>query len=169
MPEVKIEEAVTLPMLSVALPRGCNGVTPEILRDILRQLVGTQPVLPQAPRFGRAGVCTLMQDAPDHWLVRYDAGVLPAGVESADTVTVTDVSDGWQTFCIRGEGARDLLAKGTRVDVHSDAALPGFFRTTLAEVPVILLVHECDCEVMVPRSHAAWVHAWLHHAADQAD
>ncbi len=162
MPDVQINDGVSLPLLSVALPLAHDLAR---VQAVLDRLTGTQPVLPVAPRFGRAGVCTLMQDAPDHWFVRYDAGVPPPDARAAGEVVVTDITDGWITFRVRGDGARELLAQGARVDLHGDAATRCFFRTMLAEAPVLLLLHERDCEVMVPRSYSAWVHAWLRHAA----
>ncbi|MEO1292017.1 MAG: sarcosine oxidase subunit gamma family protein, partial [Pseudomonadota bacterium] len=44
--------------------------------------------------------------------------------------SVTDVSDARQVFEVKGEGAREVLAKGTPIDLHPAAFRLGQFRRT---------------------------------------
>jgi sarcosine oxidase, subunit gamma len=114
---------------------------------------------------------------PDQWLVTCPAADLPALVGSLRQAlaevhaAITDLTDGRVAFRLAGPSARDVLAKGTPLDLHPRAFAPGrCAQTLLAKASV--LIHLVDDEpgrgpgfdVYVPRSFAHYLWTWLEDA-----
>lgn len=107
--------------------------------------------------------------APDGWLLvseQWDGATLAAWVRPAShgrTAAVVDVSDSLVAFMLEGPRARELLTRGTGLDVDAASLVPGSCtRTRLAQLPVIVrsLTPE-RIELLVDRSPAAWLREWF--------
>ena len=114
---------------------------------------------------------------PDQWLLTCPTQDAPGLIEMlraalADVHSaITDVSDGRVAFRVAGPSARDVLAKGTPLDLHPRAFGPGSCaQSLLAKASV--LIHLVDDEpergpsfdVYVARSFAHYLWTWLEDA-----
>ena len=114
---------------------------------------------------------------PDQWLLTCPTQDAPGLIETlraalADVHSaITDVSDGRVAFRVAGPSARDVLAKGTPLDLHPRAFGPGSCaHSLLAKASV--LIHLVDDEpergpsfdVYVARSFAHYLWTWLEDA-----
>ena len=107
---------------------------------------------------------------PDEWLVvaaPTEAAGLTAALDGAGLV-FTEVSDGGAAFHLSGTRALDLLRKGTSINLHPRAFLPGHAaQTKLAQASVLLhrpgeaAAYDIFCE----RSFAEYLWLWLEDAA----
>jgi sarcosine oxidase subunit gamma len=81
--------------------------------------------------------------------------------------SVVEVSDAHVTLNLRGERTRDLLARGTGVDLRPTEFAPGrCIRTRCAHAPVLLRpLAGADVELIVERSLARQFREWLADAA----
>ena len=134
---------------------------------------------PLAPGTSASGLlATLLWMGPDEWLVASEvqageglAASLAAALRGIPSA-VTDVSDARIVYAVRGSNARDLLARGSPLDLHDRAFRPGrCARSVLAKVPAI--VHRASAEpafeVHVARSYRDYAWEWfLAAAADYA-
>jgi sarcosine oxidase subunit gamma len=114
---------------------------------------------------------------PDEWLVTCPAGDVPDVVSAlrealADVhAAVTDVTDGRVAFRVVGPSARDVLAKGTPLDLHPRAFPPGSCaQSLLAKAGVLIHLLDDDRErgasfdVYIARSFAHYLWMWLEDA-----
>jgi sarcosine oxidase, subunit gamma len=111
---------------------------------------------------------------PDQWLVTCPPDDTPFFISSlrealGDTHhALTDVSEGLVTFTLAGPSARDVLAKGCPLDLHSRAFTPGSCaRSLLAKVDVLLHLHADEpqgFDLHVARSFAQYLWTWLEDA-----
>ena len=114
---------------------------------------------------------------PDQWLVTCRADDVPRLVgllreALADVcAAITDMTDGRVAFRVAGPSARDVLAKGTPLDLHPRAFPPGTCAgTLLAKASVLIHVLDDDPErgpsfdVYVARSFADYLWVWLEDA-----
>lgn len=96
--------------------------------------------------------------APGQWLV------IGCAIESDEGV---DMSDAYCAVGIRGEHARDLLAKGVPIDLDPGSFAPlQCARTLLGSIPIFIMARdEANYLILVERglAHAAW--AWLEKGA----
>jgi len=107
--------------------------------------------------------------APDGWLLiseRHDAGTLVAAARRAcgeRTAAVVDVSDALVGFELEGPRVRDLLSRGTGLELAERALAPGrCTRTRLAQLAVIVRPHAPErVELFVDRGPAAWLRDWF--------
>jgi sarcosine oxidase subunit gamma len=110
---------------------------------------------------------------PDEWLV-VGAADAPSPISAlaealaGQHAAVVDVSDARVCITIRGDRARDVLAKGCPLDLHPRAFGPGrCAQTVLAKAHV--LVYQSDdgpsFDLYVGRSFADYVWRWLEDAA----
>jgi sarcosine oxidase, subunit gamma len=126
--------------------------------------------LPAANRFSAGGECLLAWLGPDESFLVGDGRDAEAvvhrlrkrlaGIASA----LTDVSDGFTTLAISGDGARDFLARGWALDLHPRAFGPGHCaQSHLAKAPALLLQRDVapGFEVIVRRSFADYLWSWL--------
>lgn len=109
--------------------------------------------------------------APTEWLVRCDLDAQKALEEKLETATadqftaVNDVSGYYTTLTISGRNARELLTRGTPLDVHPRVFGPGkCAQTVFAQASVILIPREAATayfQMIVRRSFADYVWRWL--------
>ena len=135
-------------------------------------------LLPSEPcTSARKGAVDALWLGPDQWLLTCPAGETAslgralraalAGVHSA----VTEVSDAHVTLRVAGPSARDVLAKGTPLDLHPRAFAPGSCaRSLLAKAAVLIHLVDDDrdrgpgFDVYVARSFAHYLWMWLEDA-----
>ena len=111
----------------------------------------------------------VLSQAYDEWLIltpngRQDALAASLRHALADAhFAITDVSDLRAGFEVHGERARDLLQKGTAVDLHPRVFGAGACTTTaLARVRVTIRATGAQAyELLVERSYAAYLWDWL--------
>jgi sarcosine oxidase, subunit gamma len=114
---------------------------------------------------------------PDEWLVTCPAHDVPRLVGAlrealADVhAAITDLTDGRVAFRLAGPSARDVLAKGTPLDLHPRAFAPGRCAgTLLAKASVLIHLLDDDPErgasfdVYGARSFAHYLWTWLEDA-----
>jgi sarcosine oxidase, subunit gamma len=115
---------------------------------------------------------------PDEWLVTAAEEAVPGLLPrlrralGGRHAVMTDLSSSRVILALAGERARDLLAAGCGLDLHPRAFAPGCCaQTLLARVPVILdqIDERPHYRILVCRSFARWLVAWLTDAADQFD
>jgi sarcosine oxidase subunit gamma len=113
---------------------------------------------------------------PDEWLVTAPDGVAPdlmgrvTRALASRHATVTDLSASRAVIEITGRRARDLLGKGSGLDLHPRAFGPGSCAQTLfAKLPVIIdqLSAAPAYRLFVRRSAARWLTEWLIDAAEE--
>ena len=114
---------------------------------------------------------------PDEWLLTCPAGEV-ARLQSAlrDALAdvhaaITDLTDGRVALRVAGASARDVLAKGTPLDLHPRSFPPGSCaQTLLAKAAVLIHLLDDDPErgpsfdVYVARSFAQYLWTWLEDA-----
>jgi sarcosine oxidase subunit gamma len=111
---------------------------------------------------------------PDEWLVvaEGEASDLVPRLERAlggRRAAIHDLSSSRTIIDIRGDGARTLLTAGCGLDLHPRAFGPGQCAQILLDrVPVILdqIDEAPHYRLLVWRSYARWLHAWLVDATD---
>lgn len=133
--------------------------------------------LPTTPNRCHGDDPALLWMAPDGWLLTA-SGADGAGLQRAaraacgDRVAAAvDVSDALVALELHGARTRELLARGTGVDLSPDALGPGqCTRTRLAQLAVILRPRARDAfELILDRAPAAWLCDWLEDAAAGLD
>jgi len=115
----------------------------------------------------------LLRLGPGEWLLLRpdgDAAALAAAWDAplAEAGGVaTDVSDGWARLRLEGTAVRRLLGAGLGLDLDPRHFGPGrCARTLLARCPVLLIPGAGTAmDLLVARSFAAWLVAWLDDAA----
>ena len=122
-----------------------------------------------------AGDLSALWLGPDEWLIVGPSGrerALADGLREAlqgQHVAVTDVSEARTVIAVAGPRARDLLAKGTSLDLHPRVFGPGrCAQSVMARTTMIL--HQIDAdgptfEIYVTNSFADYLWAWLEAAA----
>jgi sarcosine oxidase subunit gamma len=130
--------------------------------------------LPKTPRTSTAwGDVKALWLSPDQWLILTTeakrAGMvaaLKAGLAKTHALAV-DVSDMRAIIRIEGDEARNVLLKGSSLDLHGPDYTPGAVRRfRFAEIAALLDVVEEDAfDIYVFRSYAEYVWAWLLKAA----
>lgn len=119
-----------------------------------------RPGFPVEPNTAAGDVLWL---GPDEWLVL-------GGREEdhSDALAAVDVSASRVTFELAGEEVRDVLARGCSLDLRPSRFGPGrCARTLLARADAILHCTGDDTfRVLVRRSYAPYVHAWLEDAIE---
>lgn len=150
--------------------------------EVVRAAAGVAP--PKRPNTvaagGRAGT-RLLWLGPDEWLLaaeRAAALAIAGALEQALAgrhAAVVDLGDGRTVVALAGARAREVLMKGTPLDVHPRAFPPGSCAgTSLARTQIILdhLSAAGDAgfpayDIYVQRSYAAYLWAWLEDAAHE--
>jgi methylglutamate dehydrogenase subunit D len=123
--------------------------------------------LPGAGRFVEARGVALIKLGPRRWLAVATKANADARLQSVSTLegaTVTDHNHGYTAFSLCGTTARDLLAKGTAVDLHPRLFRPGDVAVTaFAHMRVILRQQDTTpaYEIMVSRSNTRSLREWL--------
>jgi sarcosine oxidase subunit gamma len=139
----------------------------DALRTAVRDALGL--ALPEPGHWTRAGAWTATWIAPEAWLLAYAGGPGSDAAQSIDNATrgvasLMDQSSGKSVLTIAGPRARDVLAKGCRVDLHRRA-----FGAGRAAVTPIGHVHGIVAQIddvptfdlIVPSTLARDVFEWL--------
>ncbi len=132
------------------------------------------PVTPKTAHTGAAG--TVLWLGPDEWLAVTAAehdGQLAAGLGQALGGTahaVVDVSHSRTVIGLAGANARDVLMKGTNIDVHPRRFAPGnCIQAHLGRCHMLL--HQLDdgpgYDIYIHRSFAVYAWKWLEDAAGE--
>ena len=125
--------------------------------------------LPQPGAASTTSEVTAIWIAPDTWLVmqpQFAGAGLVSRLASAcgARASIVDQSCGYATLRLSGAAARDVLAKGCRIDLHPRAFGPGRAAATLI-AHVHGIVWQLDevptFEVIVPSTLAEHVFEWL--------
>jgi sarcosine oxidase, subunit gamma len=139
---------------------------------VLDLLLPTEPCTAAAK--GQIGALWL---GPDQWLLTCPAsdvagliGALRAALADAHAA-ITDLSDGRVALRVAGPSGRDVLAKGTPLDLHPRAFPPGRCAgSLLAKTTVLIHLLDDDpargasFDVYVARSFAHYLWIWLEDA-----
>ena len=124
----------------------------------------------EANSFTMAGELACLWLGPDEWLILGPGGgelELAARLRAALGSThaaITDVSESRTTILVAGPRARDLLAKGTSIDLHPSKFGPGRCAQTGFAGANIILRQTDDApsfEILLLNSFAEHVWAWL--------
>lgn len=152
-----------------------EGEDPELLAAVGAVIGIDLPVKPNTTQ--RGGGTTALWLGPNEWLlvVPGEADAIAAELSSAMSGilhAVNNVSDSRTALLLTGNSARDLLAKGTSLDVHSSVFKPGdCAQSTLALTHMLLhQLAEAEAggpvyEIYVHRSFADYAWRWLERAA----
>jgi sarcosine oxidase, subunit gamma len=135
--------------------------------------------LPLAPNTVSQGAgLTALWLGPDEWLIITPPdgeSAIVASVESAlgdIHSSITDQTGGQTMIRITGPSARDLLAKGCTLDLHPKVFGPGRCAQTMVAKAMATIMYIDDSptlDLVVRRSFAGYVHAWLQDAALEYD
>jgi len=142
--------------------------------DAVKQAIGSAPPAEPNTVAGPANLAVgprVLWLGPDEWLVVDADGEALSQLRAAldgRHAAVVDVSDSRAVIALYGPHARDVLAKGCPLDLHSRVFTAGrCAQTLLAKAHVIL--HQTDAapsyEVYVHRSFADYLWTWLEDAA----
>ncbi len=107
---------------------------------------------------------------PDEWWLW--SGARSDGEPVLAGAVMTDVSHGHTAIEVRGEGAAALLARGTPLDLHPTSFPSGSATRTHIDKTGVLLIHgeaPLAFYLVVRRSFANYLWAWLHAAAERLD
>lgn len=114
---------------------------------------------------------------PDEWLLLtqqdQEAGIIHTLREALGGLfaAVTDISSGQTVINIRGEDARDVLAKGCSLDLHRRVFGPGrCAQTHIAKAAVLISLRDesPSFDLIVRRSFAEYLGLWLRDAAQES-
>ncbi len=131
--------------------------------------------LPQINRINSDKQLSVLGLGPTEWLI-----MIPNGkeTETADKLSkalaskhhlVADVTGGTTKLNITGEGAQDLLEKGTYVDLHDSVFKKGqLYATQIAHAPAIIVKNGSnDFSLIVRRSFSHHIANWAVDAATE--
>ena len=156
-------EVVTeLPLAAAANLRGSG----EAFVAGVAQAIGAPPPL-EPNRFVEAGGITIAWLGPDEWLVIDPAGdgpTLEARLHNVSEAAATDVTGNRVALRLSGPAARDLLAAGCSLDLHSRAFAAGQCAQTLLARTGVILLQRDDAptfDLLVRRSFARYLRDWL--------
>ena len=160
------------PTLSFAEVRPVKQVGLRLRPPFPAYLAGI-PLPLNANRVAAAGGVRALWLGPDEWLITAEGGapdLLPRldRAVAGRRAMVTDLSSSRVVVAIGGTQARDLLAAGCGLDLHSRVFGPGQCAQTLfARVSVILdqLDDAPHYRLLVRRSYAGWLVDWMIDAA----
>jgi sarcosine oxidase subunit gamma len=118
---------------------------------------------------------TVLWHGPGQWLIVRAPGMPPLADELVRvcgmTAAVVGLGHARSVLRFAGEGVRDLLAKGTSIDLRPARFPPGACAlTALGKVNALLhAVASETIDVYAPRSYGQAFVEWLHHAARDVD
>ena len=153
--------AEALDLMQIAVRRGAAGEFAAAL--------GCPP--PAPGRVSQALGCDMLWLQPDTYLLAAARGAMPALDAVAPFAALVDQSDGRSAFSLSGARARDVLAKGCRLDFHPRAFGPGRVAgATLAHVNAVILQTSDFPEfgIIVFSSFTQHIAEWLEHATATA-
>jgi heterotetrameric sarcosine oxidase alpha subunit/heterotetrameric sarcosine oxidase gamma subunit len=118
-----------------------------------------------------AGDLTVLWHGPGQWLIVRAPGAAPLADELAgicgEAAAVVDLGHARAALRFEGEGVRDVLAKGTSIDLRPARFAPGACAlTALGKIGALLhAATPATVDVYVARSYAQALVEWLEHAA----
>jgi heterotetrameric sarcosine oxidase gamma subunit len=118
-----------------------------------------------------AGDLAVLWHGPGQWLVVRAPAAAPLADELArlcgDAAAVVDLGHARTALRLDGEGVRDVLARGTSIDLRPARFAPGACAlTALGKIGALLhVVAPATIDVYVARSYAHAFIEWLEHAA----
>jgi len=128
-------------------------------------------ITPTPNQAAASGDVTALWHGPSQWLIVRPRGPSPLADELArvcvDDAAVVDLGDARTALRCAGEGVRDVLAKGTSIDLRPTRFAPGACAlTALGKVGALLhVVAPATIDVYVARSYGQALIEWLQHAA----
>ena len=154
--DVRVSHIVVAGMASIVARAGNS----EELATAVRDRLGIE--LPRTPRLASAHGLSLAWAGPEQWLARSETSegrLLESRLrtELGALAAVADQSDSRVVFRIEGPQAREILAKGVPVDLHSEAFAVNDVATTLfghIGVQIWLLDRTPVFDLLVARSYA---------------
>jgi len=168
-PGITIAERRPLAMVQIAARRGESAA----VRAGIEAALGIGPDA-NANRASLRGTTAILWMGPDRWLVvvpEPSGSDLEARLRAALAVTraaITDLGNGRIVLRIAGRRARDLLAKGSGIDLHGRAFPAGSCAQGLLG-HVGALIHAVDAaptfDLYIARSYAQTVWEWLTESA----
>jgi sarcosine oxidase subunit gamma len=162
---VDVRARGSLDMVQVAA-FGASMATAELLSKHFGLAVTSTP-----NRAVMSGDLTVLWHGPGQWLVVRVPGMPPLADElvrvCGDSVAVVDLGHARSGLRFAGEGVRNLLAKGTSIDLRPACFPPGACAlTALGKINALLhAVAPAIIDVYVPRSYGQAFVEWLRHAA----
>jgi sarcosine oxidase, subunit gamma len=118
---------------------------------------------------------TVLWHGPGQWLIVRTRNSPPLADELArlcgEAAAVVDLGHARTVLRFTGEGARDLLARGTSIDLRLAHFAPGACAlTALGKVGALIhVVAPATIDVYVARSYAQALVEWLEHSAGDMD
>jgi len=131
-------------------------------------------ITPTPNRAVAAGELAVLWHGPGQWLIVHAPGPSPLADElarlCADDAAVVDLGHARTALRFEGDGVRDLLAKGTSIDLRPTRFAPGACAlTALGKIGALLhALAPATIDVYVARSYAQALSEWLQHAAPDA-
>jgi sarcosine oxidase subunit gamma len=168
-PGITIAERRPLTMVQVA----ARGDESTAVRAGIETVLGIAPDA-AVNRASHRGMTTILWTGPERWLVvtpepeDSDLDARLRAALAAARAAITDVSNGRIVLRIVGRRARDLLAKGSGIDLHGRAFPAGSCAQGLLG-HVGALIHAVDAaptfDLYIARSYAQTVWEWLTESA----
>jgi sarcosine oxidase subunit gamma len=124
-------------------------------------------ITPTPNRAAAAGDLTVLWHGPGQWLIVRAPVATPLADELVallgEDTAVVDLGHARTVLRVAGEGARDVLATGTSIDLRPAQFAPGACAlTTLGKIGALLhAVAPATIDVYVARSYAQALVAWL--------
>lgn len=163
--------------IELAEPAGMVTLRAELDDPTARSAIArvTGCTLPKALRMESSDGRSLLWMSPDELLLvcgrEEVTGILDraANAFAGAHFAAVDVSDARTRYRLTGKSVREVLAKGTPVDLHREAFTPGTVRRTrIAQVAAAICQMDGEeevFEVQCHRSYAPYLGAWLLEAA----
>lgn len=130
--------------------------------------------LPTEPDTSTSGDVTCLYMSPSEWLVlsnqRKSLCKKLSTALKGQVANVTDVSSAWGVVELSGEQAEGLLSSGCSLDMHGSQFAEGRCAPTrISNIDVVIRRPSAEpaFQILVDRSLAADLWAWLHSAAEQ--
>jgi heterotetrameric sarcosine oxidase gamma subunit len=131
-------------------------------------------ITPTPNRAAAAGELAVLWHGPGQWLIVRRPGKEAPLVDEltrvyGDDAAAVDLGHARTALRFEGEGARDLLAKGTSIDLRPTHFAPSACAlTALGKIGALLhAVGPATIDVYVARSYAQALVEWLEHAAPE--
>ncbi|WP_187830096.1 sarcosine oxidase subunit gamma [Siccirubricoccus phaeus] len=141
-------------------------------RALVQVLARRGAEMPAFPRPGRAaamGGMTALRVQPDGWMVMAapEVPLLDRLRGLAGSAALVEQSDGRAVFRVSGDGARDMLARACRLDLHPRVFAVGSCASTLIAQVNVLLYQPSDSvfELLVSSTLAQHLEEWLRAAS----
>ncbi len=130
--------------------------------------------LPTEPDTSTGGDITCLYMSPSEWLIlsnqKKSLCKKLATALKGQAANVIDVSSAWAVVELSGEHAEGFLSSGCSLDLHANRFAEGRCAPTkISNIDVVIRRPAADStyQIMVDRSLAADLWAWLHSAAEQ--